>query len=113
MVVTEEIVGAFGGQCIFAWALYQHYHRLFERGERRFTALRADIRGTRDSLHWLGGGALGSAAGLRAGGWVALADTVVMGVDSLVLETAGDQWRLAPGARVTVRAVRRRAPGDV
>ena len=73
-----------------------------ERGERHFTGLHADVHGTRDSLHWLGGGAIGSAAGLRAGGWVALADTVVVDVDSLVLETAGDEWRLAPGARVTV-----------
>jgi autotransporter translocation and assembly factor TamB len=75
---------------------------VIQRGESRFTALHAAVGGTRDSLHWLGGGAIGSAASLRAGGWVARADTVLVGVDSLVLETAGAEWRLTPGAHVTV-----------
>jgi len=78
-----------------------------ERGERDFRSWRVAIRGTRDSLHWTGGGAIGSTAALRAGGWLAPGDTSVVAVDSLVLRTAADEWRLTPGARVLV------TPGSV
>jgi hypothetical protein len=73
-----------------------------DRGERRFTALHAAVRGTRDSLHWRGSGALGAAADIRTGGWMRLGDTTQVAVDSLVLRTADTEWRLTPGARVAV-----------
>ncbi|HEX9631481.1 MAG TPA: translocation/assembly module TamB domain-containing protein [Gemmatimonadales bacterium] len=76
--------------------------RMIERGERRFTALRAAVQGTRDSLRWLGSGAIGAAAGFRTGGWMLLGDTARVAVDSLVLRTADSEWRITPGARVAV-----------
>jgi translocation and assembly module TamB len=44
---------------------------------------------------------------LRVGGWLTPGDTAIVGIDSLVLQTADDEWRLAPGARVAV------TPGSV
>jgi autotransporter translocation and assembly factor TamB len=78
-----------------------------ERGDRRFRGWRLALRGTWDSVQWSGGGAIGSAAGLRAGGWFTRGDTAVVGIDSLVLRTADDEWRLTPGSRVAL------TPGSV
>lgn len=78
-----------------------------DRGARDFRNWRVAVHGSRDSLQWSGGGAIGAAAGLWVGGSMAAGDTTVVEIDSLVLRTAGDEWRITPGAQVAV------TPGSV
>jgi hypothetical protein len=81
------------------------------RGGRSFTDLRANAAGTLEALRWRVAGSLGAASGVRAGGWLRRDDSLLVGVDSLALRTAADEWRLDPGAGVRVTAAAARFDG--
>jgi len=71
-----------------------------ERGERVFEGIAANVLGRGDSLHWDLASGIGAAAAIRSGGTLNGTGEVLVGFDSLAVQTADDTWRLTPPAAV-------------